>query len=86
MNETVQKPRRQTREPLIRIVRNENIARGRYLSQSRNIAELGVPAIEVIDRIYRRGLALGDFRAGLDPVDIHALRKEVRGQLARVCE
>ncbi len=61
-----------THEPLIRIVMNENIERGRYLSQSRIIAELNVPAIEAIDRIYQRGVASGEFRPGLDPVDIHA--------------
>jgi AcrR family transcriptional regulator len=61
-----------THEQLIRIVMNENIERGRYLSQSRIIAELNLPAIEAIDRIYRRGVASGEFRPGLDPVDIHA--------------
>lgn len=61
-----------THEPLIRIVMNENIERGRHLSQSRIIAELNVPAIEAIDRIYQRGVASGEFRPGLDPVDIHA--------------
>jgi hypothetical protein len=42
------------------------------LSQSSIIAELNLPAIEAIDRIYRRGVASGEFRPGLDPVDIHA--------------
>jgi hypothetical protein len=31
-----------------------------------------VPAIEVIRRLYERGLASGVFRTGLDPIDIHA--------------
>jgi F0F1-type ATP synthase membrane subunit a len=31
-----------------------------------------VPAIEAISNLYKRGVANGDFRKGLDPVDIHA--------------
>jgi AcrR family transcriptional regulator len=59
-------------EDYIRIVMNENIERGKYLAQSQIIQELNVPAISAIGRLYERGLAAGVFRAGLDPVDIHA--------------
>ncbi len=61
-----------THEDYIRIVMNENIERGKYLAQSAIIQELNVPAISAIERLYARGLADGVFRAGLDPVDIHA--------------
>ena len=59
-------------EAFIRIVMNENIERGRYLSRSQIIEDLNIPAIEAIGRIYQRGLAAGQFRQGLDPLDIHA--------------
>ena len=56
----------------IRLVMSENMQRGVYLAQSRNIQQLNVPAIEAIRNLYERGLAQGIFRSGLDPVDIHA--------------
>jgi AcrR family transcriptional regulator len=59
-------------EEFIRIVMNENIERGKYLSQSQIIEDLNVPAIDAIGRIYERGRAAGVFREGLDPIDIHA--------------
>jgi AcrR family transcriptional regulator len=59
-------------ESYIRLVMSENINRGLYLAQSQRIQELNVPAIEAIGNLYKRGVANGDFRKGLDPVDIHA--------------
>jgi len=59
-------------EPYIRLVMNENMQRGAYLAQSKTIRELNVPAIHAISELYERGLNKGVFRAGLDPVDIHA--------------
>ena len=56
----------------IRLVMTENMERGAYLAQSKIIQQLNVPAIEVIRRLYERGLASGVFRTGLDPIDIHA--------------
>jgi AcrR family transcriptional regulator len=59
-------------ESYIRLVMSENINRGQYLAQSQRIQELNVPAIEAIGNLYKRGVANGEFRKGLDPVDIHA--------------
>lgn len=59
-------------EDYIRLVMNENINRGQYLAQSPEIQALNVPAISAIESLYRRGLASGVFRPGLDPLDIHA--------------
>lgn len=59
-------------EDYIRLVMNENIARGAYLAQSKSIQELNVPAIAAIRELYDRGVANGVFRTGLDPLDIHA--------------
>ena len=59
-------------ENFIRLVMSENMQRGAYLSQSKSIQGLNVPAIAAIQELYDRGVASGVFRAGLDPVDIHA--------------
>ena len=59
-------------EPYIRLVMSENMQRGQYMAQSKNIQKLNVPAIEAIEKLYQRGVAQGIFRAGLDAVDIHA--------------
>ena len=59
-------------EDYIRLVMNENMERGAYLAQSKTIRELNVPAISAIQRLYERGVKAAVFRAGLDPVDIHA--------------
>ena len=59
-------------EDYIRLVMSENMQRGEYLAQSKNIRQLNVPAIEAIRKLYERGVAQGVFRAQLDPVDIHA--------------
>ena len=56
----------------IRLVMNENMARGVYLAQSKTIRELNMPAIESIQNLYDRGVVQGVFRPGLDPIDIHA--------------
>jgi len=59
-------------ENFIRLVMSENMQRGAYLSQSKSIQGLNVPAIAAIRELYDRGVASGVFRADLDPVDIHA--------------
>jgi AcrR family transcriptional regulator len=59
-------------EDFIRLVMNENIEQGAYLTQSKTIQELNVPAIQAIRQLYDRGVQQGVFRTGLDPVDIHA--------------
>jgi AcrR family transcriptional regulator len=59
-------------ENYIRLVMSENINRGMFMAQSQRIQELNIPAIEAIRHLYERGLKSGVFRAGLDPVDIHA--------------
>jgi hypothetical protein len=56
----------------IRLVMTENMERGAYLAQSKSIQQLNVPAIDAIRKLYDRGVASGEFRAGLEPIDIHA--------------
>jgi len=59
-------------ENYIRLVMAENINRGQYMARSQRIQALNVPAIAAIRDLYQRGVAAGEFRPGLDPVDIHA--------------
>jgi AcrR family transcriptional regulator len=55
----------------VRLVMNENIHNGDFLRQSKEIQRLNVPAINAVRRIYERGVESGEFRPGLDPVDLH---------------
>jgi AcrR family transcriptional regulator len=59
-------------ENYIRLVMSENINRGQFIAQSKNIQQLNVPAIAAIRHLYQRGVKAGTFRPGLDAVDIHA--------------
>ena len=59
-------------EDYIRLVMNENMQRAQYLATSKTIQKLNVPAIDAISKLYKRGVAKGVFREGLNPLDIHA--------------
>jgi AcrR family transcriptional regulator len=59
-------------EDYIRLVMNENINRAQFLSQSKSIQGMNVPALSAITQLYERGLAQGIFREGLAAIDIHA--------------
>ena len=59
-------------QDFIRLVMSENMQRGEYLAQSQLIQDLNHSVITAITELYERGVGLGDFRAGLDPIDIHA--------------
>jgi AcrR family transcriptional regulator len=55
----------------VRLVMVENIHHARHLATSKAISGLNAPAIDLLTDIYRRGVADGVFRAGLDPLDLH---------------
>jgi AcrR family transcriptional regulator len=55
----------------VRLVMVENMHHASHLKQSGIIGHLNSSAIRTVDDIYRRGLAEGVFRPGLDPLDIH---------------
>ena len=55
----------------IRLVMNENIHKGEFLAQSKQIQQLNLPAISAVTVVYQRGVAAGVFRKDLDPVDLH---------------
>ncbi|ODT70312.1 MAG: TetR family transcriptional regulator [Pelagibacterium sp. SCN 63-23] len=58
-------------EDFIRMVMIENIHHGQYLERSGMVRDLNVTAIAHIRDLYERGLADGQFRTGLDPLEIH---------------
>lgn len=58
-------------ESFIRMVMAENLNRGEYLDRSPSIRELNSGAVTTIETIYRRGVAGGLFREGIDPQDLH---------------
>jgi AcrR family transcriptional regulator len=58
-------------EDFIRMVMSENIHHGEYLERSKVIRQLNVSAIDTIAALYRRGVAAGIFRKGLDPIELH---------------
>lgn len=58
-------------EDFIRLVMIENIHHGEYLRRSSVIQDLNVPALDVLDRLYRRGVEAGAFRTGLTAIDLH---------------
>lgn len=58
-------------EDFIRMVMIENIHHGEYLEQSKAIRQLNVSAIDTMESVYRRGVADGSFRKGLDPIELH---------------
>jgi AcrR family transcriptional regulator len=57
----------------VRLVMTENIHSAEYLSKSRTAAHMNTPAIDLLRNIYDRGVASGDFRAGIDPFDLHMM-------------
>jgi AcrR family transcriptional regulator len=55
----------------IRLVMNENILNGAYLSRSRTIQRLNATAISALRDLLARGQREGAFRSDIDPVDLH---------------
>jgi AcrR family transcriptional regulator len=63
--------RHQQNPDFVRLVSNENLHHGKYVSQSTSIPTLNVPAIDTIGRIVERGKEEGVFRDDVDPTDLH---------------
>jgi AcrR family transcriptional regulator len=55
----------------IRMVMTENINQGEYIRKIPDLRAINQPAIALLDRLCRRGIEEGVFRADLDPVDLH---------------
>jgi AcrR family transcriptional regulator len=57
----------------LRLVSIENIHRAEHLRRSSQIANLNVPAIDLIARILDRGYASGAFLRKVDAIDLHMM-------------
>ena len=57
----------------IRLVMIENIHRAEHLTDSESLANLNMPAIEIIGRILERGRAEGVFGRDADAIDVHMM-------------
>ena len=55
----------------IRLVMNENILNGAYLSRSKTIQRLNATVINSLRNLLARGQRTGGFRTDIDPVDLH---------------
>jgi len=60
-----------THPEFIRLVMNENILNGAYVSRSKDIQRLNRAAINAVRELLQRGQREGIFRRDLDPVDLH---------------
>ena len=55
----------------VRLVMTENIHSAEYLKRSKTAVHMNTPAIDLLQRIYERGVASGDFRSGIEAFDLH---------------
>ena len=55
----------------IRMVMGENINQGEYIRKIPDLQAINRSAIALLERLCKRGIAEGVFRADLDPVDLH---------------
>lgn len=55
----------------IDLTRNENLTGGQFIRQSTVIAEMSSPLIALIEDTIGRGLARGDFRHDVDPLQLY---------------
>ena len=62
----------QSNEEFIRLVMTENVQRGEYLAQSKEIQKLNGSALQTINDLYTRGLKKGVFKKNLSPLEIHS--------------
>jgi AcrR family transcriptional regulator len=58
-------------DDFVRLVSIENIHRGEFIKQLRELPELSRPATALLDEILVDGRAAGVFRDGVDALDVH---------------
>lgn len=56
---------------MLTILNNENLHRGKYVRKSKKLKELSSPALDLMERIYRRGVDSGVFRKGIEPLQLY---------------
>ncbi|SAL88268.1 TetR family transcriptional regulator [Caballeronia arvi] len=52
-------------------INNENLHEGRYLERSSQLRETIFPVIDLLRATLERGIATGEFRRGIDPLDFY---------------
>lgn len=57
----------------VRLVSVENIHRAEHLTQSDRLSTMADPVLTLIAAILDAGVASGDFRVGIDPLDMHQM-------------
>ena len=57
----------------VRLISVENIHHGRFVAQSEVIQRINVTVLTTLAEVLARGAASGEFRAGLDAVDVHMM-------------
>jgi AcrR family transcriptional regulator len=62
----------QSNEEFIRLVMSENVQRGEYLAQSKEIQKLNGSALQTIQDLYTRGVKQGVFKKDLTALEIHS--------------
>jgi AcrR family transcriptional regulator len=62
----------QSNEQFIRLVMSENVHRGEFLAQSKEIQKLNGSALQTIQDLYSRGVKKGVFKKNLTPLEIHS--------------
>ena len=60
-----------THPEMLTLLNNENLHKGKYVSKSKTMKELSSPALDLMGRIYRRGVEDGVFRSGISPLHIY---------------
>jgi len=60
-----------THPEMLTLLNNENLHKGKYVSKSKAMKELSSPALDLMGRIYRRGVEDGVFRSGIAPLHIY---------------
>ena len=55
----------------ITLLNSENLHKAHHLRQSKKTLEMHSPFVEMIGEILRRGERSGDFRSGVDPVELY---------------
>lgn len=53
------------------LLNNENLHRARHLKRSKKVKEMHSPFVALLDDILRKGVASGEFRANVDPVQLY---------------
>jgi AcrR family transcriptional regulator len=53
------------------LLNSENLHRGRHIRRSRNIIDMHSPFVAMIKQVLERGVRAGEFRRGVDPVQLY---------------